>query len=183
MRIGIDIDGTVYPWTTAAHELVMEKFEIEETGEHDHWDHLARLLTVEQHAWLFSYEAAPFIYGRMDLIYPNAQSVVNELCADHDVHFVTHRSPEKTGAITAEWLARNFVGYKGVHVLDNSVKKYEVLGWDIFIDDKPEIAEEFLTDTMVEVFMPDQPWNREYSNRSLIRFTDWASVPAIVAVT
>jgi uncharacterized HAD superfamily protein len=178
--IGIDIDGTLYPWTTAANELAMDKFGIDDPGEHLHWDHLKGLLSSEQFAWLWTYEAAPLLFGRHDLIYPGAQEVVNELCAEHDVHFVTHRNPEKTGAITAEWISRNFVGYKGLHILDNSISKLGVLDFDFFIDDKAEIIEEFCETPLVLPIMPDRPWNLTVTHPVARRFFGWREVLDIV---
>jgi uncharacterized HAD superfamily protein len=183
LTIGIDIDGTVYPWTRAANEAVMGRFpETEDPGEHQAWDYLKSVLgSDERWRWLWSPEAAERVFGRLDLIFEHAADTINALAKEHDVHFVTHRNPEKTGVATAMWIREHFSGYKGIHVLDNSVRKCDVLNWDVFVDDKVETIHEFCVETMVSpLLMPTRPWNDHYKSDFVSRFTDWREVPEIL---
>ena len=176
MKIGIDIDGTIYPWTRAANEAVMQEFGIADPGPHTQWDHLKLLLPDDQFRWIWSYEAANAVFGRLDLIEPHAARVINDLARRHEVHFVTHRNPHKTAVATAAWVSLHFEGYRGLHVLDNSVKKYTVLDFDVFVDDKPETVDEFVALTNTWTLMPQRDWNVHYQDADAV-FTDWQYVP------
>jgi uncharacterized HAD superfamily protein len=181
LTIGIDIDGTLYNWTAAANQAVMAQFGCDDPGEHEHWDHLKAFLGGDERwHWIWSREAAPYVFGADAMEYPGCVSVVNDLCREHDIHFVTHRNPAKTGAITARWLDARFENYKGIHVLDNTVKKHEVLAFDIFIDDKAETIEEFCGTPFVLPVMPVRLWNAHVDDPIVERFNDWSEVPAIV---
>ena len=173
MRIGVDIDGTLYPWTLAVNAAVTERFGVEGLTEHTHWNYLKDMLTPEQWAWVWSKDAAETVFGQ-DSVFDGCIDAVNELTKEHEVHFVTHRNPLYTGAVTARWIAERFSNYAGIHVLSSSVSKTKLGEWDVFIDDKPDTIEEFLNETNSVVFIPDRPWNRDV--QGAIRFTDWSAV-------
>jgi len=181
MLIGIDIDGTLYDWTKAVNQAVVAQFGIPDPGPHTSWDYLKDLLGGDDRwAWIWSNEAAPYVFGAEGMLYDGCQRVVNDLCREHDVHFCTHRNPAKTGAVTARWLNGHFQGYRGLHVLDNGVSKSDVMDWDVFIDDKTETIAEFMENTVVDVLVPTRDWNAGYKHRNLKRFDRWADVPQIL---
>lgn len=181
MLIGLDIDGCIYPWTLAANEAVAERYGLEGLTEHTHWDYLKDRLDDEGWKWLWSPDAASEVFGRMDMIYEGAQEVIQALCDEHEVHFVTHRNPARCGALTAIYLAHYFKGYKGVHILDNSVSKVGVLKFDVFIDDKHETICEFqgAWDGVAPLILaPARPWNVDSTCH---RFESWDEVPGLIA--
>ena len=186
LRIGIDVDGTVYPWTEAVNAAVMERFpETPDPGEHQTWDYLKELLgSDERWRWLWSTEAASAVFGRLDLIYPGAAEAINGLAKHHDIHFVTHRNPNKSAIATAFWLNEWFPSFKGVHILDNSVPKHDCYDFDVFIEDKPETIYGFSSYAPgVTTLMPMRPWNADFAHAQggpKHIFYTWDAVPTIV---
>jgi 5'(3')-deoxyribonucleotidase len=160
MRIGLDVDGCLYPWTKAVNQALLEKFGIKDLIDHPSWDYLHDTINSEQWRWIWSEEAAPYVFLRLDLIYEGAANVVNSLCHNHEVHFVTHRNPRILTAITGAWLSEYFRNYCGVHVLDNSIAKTTIYNWDLFIDDKPQTISEF-NEADIRIEFPTRPWNSE----------------------
>jgi hypothetical protein len=164
VRIGIDIDGVLYPWAQAANEAVMEKFGVPDPGPHRQWDWLKKQLTPDQWAWVWTQEASDAVFGRVGLTYPGVvEAFVAILASGHECHFVTHRSPARTGLATAEFLARHFghARWEGTHVVTAGTPKRTIAEWDVFIDDKPETVCDFLANTEAQVFAPMRPWNME----------------------
>ena len=160
----------------------MSRYGIDDPGEHTHWDHLEEFVTKEQFSWLWKSKAAEMVFGRLDLIYPGAANVVNALCNEHEVHFVTHRNPYAVAGVTGRWLNYHFRNYTGVHVLNNRCKKWELGKWDVFIDDKVETVEGFVEHTRALVLMPDRPWNQETKvYRPDVVFKHWVYLPARIA--
>lgn len=159
IRIGIDIDGCVYPWTRAANEALMARFGIEDPGEHEHWDYLEEIVGPGKFSWLWTSEAADMVFGRLDLIFPGACDVVNALAEEHEVHFVTHRNPYRTAEVTGRWLKFWFRNYAGVHTLTNKSPKHLLGKWDVFIDDKPSTVINFVDKTDSLVLMPERLYN------------------------
>lgn len=177
LRIGIDVDGCLYPWSRAVNEAVASRFDLDGLVDHTHWDYLREQLTDEQWHWVWSDNAVLPVFGRFDLIYPHAREVVNDLCKRHDVHFVTHRNPATTAAVTAQWIGHYFRGYKGIIVCDGSVSKATLAAWDAFIDDKPKTVHE-LRESGVPTLIPKRPWNEEFRGS---RFASWLEVPELIA--
>lgn len=173
MRIGVDIDGTLYPWTLSANKAVEEKFGIEGLTEHTHWDYLYDQLTPEQWKWVWSADAAEAVFGREES-YDGCIEAVNQLCDEYDVHFVTHRNPLLTSEVTARWIAERFHNYAGIHVISNKVSKTSLGTWDVFIDDKPDTIVEFLDKTNTIMLVPSRPWNEHVEGG--LRFTDWSAI-------
>ena len=180
MRIGVDIDGTVYPWTKAVNEALMARFAIGDPGEHQSWDFLQESITKEQWEWIWSTKAAEIVFGRMDLVYPGAVEAVNLLCSEHEVHFVTHRHPWRTAEYTGRWLNYHFRNYCGVHTVHNRCRKVSLGTWDVFIDDKDVTLAEFATQTDALVLAPARPWNEHMKYYRITRFGSWDEVPELI---
>jgi uncharacterized HAD superfamily protein len=177
MLIGCDIDGTVYPWSEAVNLALVEQFGIDDPGPHESWNYLRDRLDKEQWYWIWSREGAEAVFGRTEMMYPGAERTINALAREHEVHFVTHRNPYRLTSVTGAYLAHHFRNYRGVHVLDNSTSKHTLAQWDVFIDDKAEIAEEF-SETEALMLVPARPWNVGVHG---IRFEDWDEVPEAIA--
>lgn len=182
MRIGIDVDGTLYRWTTSVNAAVEERFGVAGLDDpHPRWDYLREVLTPEQWRWVWSRDAAEAVFGRRDMAYPGSRRAVNSICAEHEVHFVTHRNPRVLTGVTGQWLASRYFGYAGVHVLYHSVSKVGLADWDVFVDDKAETIAEF-ENAGVRILIPDRPWNVGCgSGRE--RFDDWRDVPRLIGRT
>lgn len=190
MRIGIDIDGVLYPWADAANAAVVAQFGVPDPGPHQHWEWLKEQVTQEQWHWLWTDEGQAAAFGDLGLTYPGVVEAFLTFLKDprHRCHFVTHRDPRRSGARTAAYLARHFGAHPwaGTHVLQNGTPKWKLMDWDVFIDDKVETALDMLEHTRAQVFVPARPWNEELTwcesrgwngTRRLIRYDD----PAVVA--
>lgn len=184
LRIGIDIDGCLYPWTQAVNEALELKYNLPAIGDHTHWDYLQERITKPQWEWIWSSSAVGAVFGRMDLIFPGAQDAVNQLCRDHEVHFVTHRHPRRTAEVTGRWLNHYFRNYTGVHVVHNRCRKYQLGHWDVFIDDKPQTVLEFCEFTEALVLAPKRPYNGnliyEPANANFRLFSSWRHIPRTI---
>jgi hypothetical protein len=177
MRVGIDIDGVIFPWTEAANRAVSVQFGIDVKGDHLHWDWLQERLTKEQWRWVWSEEGQKRTFDRPTFVYPGVQKSFGRILdSGHECHFVTHRNPTICGPATTRLLARQFEGHSwgGTHILRDT-PKHELLKWHVFIDDKPSTVIDFLTATRTIVFSPVRPWNTElakYKTKRLIRYED-----------
>ena len=187
MRIGIDIDGVLYPWTDVANRAVMDKFGVEDPGPHLHWDYLAEVIGEERFGWLWTRQGQETCFSDFS-IYPGARRAFTAIMKDpaNKVHFVTHRDPRYTARFTAGYLSFHFDAHPwaGLHVLQNGTPKHGLAYWDVFVDDKPETVYSMLTYTNAMVFAPARPWNtelHEYGSRRLIRYEDPAEVADWVA--
>lgn len=185
MRIGIDIDGVLYPWTDYANAAVMRQFGVPDPGEHLHWDHLLEQVGQERFGWLWTLDAAEEVFGWRGTYPGVAKAFGSILDSGHECHFVTHRNPALTGALTANFLEYHF-GHKkwaGLHVLSRT-PKHTVLEWDVFIDDKPDTVLDMLKHTDAKVFAPARPWNTRlvpFAGTRLIRYDDPSQVAEWVA--
>jgi hypothetical protein len=178
MKVGIDIDGVLYPWTDCANEALVAKFGIVNPGPHHGWDWLKQNITKEQWSWLWTDEGTNECFRHGTRAYPDVVEAFNAILADgHEVHFVTHRDPRRTGIQTALFLSYHFGGHPwaGLHVITDKTAKHTLGTWDVFVDDKPETVEEMLLWTGAKVFAPARPWNAELDHVHTPRFVRYGS--------
>lgn len=167
MRIGIDIDGVLFPFDTVARQVLARQFPGHRVPQQPSkaWSSLKGEVAPELWRWLWSPRGQVTVFSQSKRRYPDAAQVVRELLtnSDHEVHFVTHRDPAITGTYTSRFLAKHFDGLRwaGLHMLGQqaTMTKRHLARWDVFVDDKPETVFEFLTHTDTEVFAPRRPWN------------------------
>lgn len=163
MKVGVDIDGVLYPWDDCARDALVERFGIERPGPSLSWTWLKENITGEQWAWLWTAQGQDATFSRLD-VYPGVVPAFNAILkAGHEVHFVTHRDPRRTAVPTAEFLSAHFRRHPwaGVHVIQNGTPKRSLARWDVFVDDKPETVLGMLVNTRAHVFCPYRPWNAE----------------------
>lgn len=180
MRVGVDIDGVLYPWDEAARDALTLKFGIERPGPSLSWDYLKENIDPEQWRWLWTAEGQSLAFGQIDRTYLGVVDAINDVLRPgvHEVHFVTHRDPRYTAVYTAQFLRRHFGlhPWDGVHVLRASFPKRRLATWDVFIDDKPDTVFDFLANTSAQVFSPARPWNEaelaDVDDPALIRYDD-----------
>jgi hypothetical protein len=176
MRIGVDIDGVLFPWDDVAARLASERFGLLYPGPSSHWHHLKDTLPPDAWRWLWTQEGSDAVFSRLWEVYPGIVGVVRELFkAGHEVHFVTHRDPRHTAVWTGAYLTYHFGRYQwaGVHIIRNSVEKHRLLRWDAFVEDKPETVLALLKEERIRVFAPARPWNTELEDELfLTRYDD-----------
>ena len=167
MRIGIDIDGVLFPFDTVARHVLHQWFPRHNVPEQPStsWSALKDEVAPELWRWLWSPRGQATVFSQSKRCYHDAVQVVRELLtnSDHEVHFVTHRDPAITGTYTSRFLAEHFDGLRwaGLHMLGQraTIPKWKLARWEVFVDDKPETVFEFLTHTDTQVFAPRRPWN------------------------
>ena len=182
MRVGIDIDGVLYPFNELANAALVERFGIPDPGPWTYWNYLKDVVTREQWSWLWSAQGQDVVFGHVEAVYPGVVEAFSSILkSGHEVHFVTHRDPRRTALHTAAFLTFWFGSHPwaGVHVIQRGMAKHRLAEWDVFVDDKAETCEEMLFRTRAQVFAPVRPWNAElerfhseHSASRLIHYTD-----------
>ena len=168
MRIGIDIDGVLFPFDKVARHVLAHQFPGRKVPQHPSksWSALKGEVAPELWRWLWSPEGQHRVFRMIDYRYGDAIEVVREVISetDHEVHFVTHRDPAITGTYTSRFLAEHFHGLRwaGLHMLGQraTTPKETLADWDVFIDDKPETVLRFLELERTQVFAPRRTWNQ-----------------------
>lgn len=162
MRIGVDIDGVLFPWDSVARAVLRANPEPS-----SHWYGLRDEVTEAEWTWLWNTdEGRHAVFGQVEHSHPDAVEAVRELLITPrcEVHFVTHRDPATTLHHTAAFLQRYFGGYRwaGVHSIRNGTPKRRLARWDVFVDDKPEIVWDFAKRSpRVKLFAPRRAWNTD----------------------
>lgn len=176
MKIGIDIDGVLFPWDDVAREAVSARFGVEGLTPSTHWDYLKDNLPPTAWRWLWSREGQNEVFSQVGRTFPGAVEAVNCLLkAGHEVHFVTHRDARRTAVYTSTFLTIHFGEHPwaGVHVVDGTVEKHRIQRWDAFVDDKTETVLALLKEERIRVFCPARPWNTELEDELfLTRYED-----------
>lgn len=178
MRIGIDIDGVLFPWDAVARVALGAGQE--PSG---HWYGLRDEVTKSQWSWLWNTdEGRHAVFGQVEHSHPDAIEAVRGLLITPrcEVHFVTHRDPSTTLAFTSRFLNHHFAGYRwhGVHSIRNGTPKRRLARWDVFVDDKPETIWDFAKRSpRVKLFAPRRAWNTDLEgDRRLTYYEDAAAV-------
>ena len=167
MRIGVDIDGVLFPFDKVARHVLANQFPGRKVPQHPSksWSALKGEVAPELWRWLWSPEGQHRVFRMINYRYGDAIEVVREVISetDHEVHFVTHRDPAITGTYTSRFLAEHFHGLRwaGLHMLGQraTTPKWKLARWDVFVDDKPETVHAFTSGTFTQVFAPRRPWN------------------------
>lgn len=175
MRIGVDIDGVLFPWDDVARDALVARFGIPRPGPSTYWHYLKDNVPPTCWRWLWTREGQHEVFSQVGHTYPGVVAVVNDLLKAHEVHFVTHRDPRYTALSTATFLSSHFWRHPwaGVHVIQNSVEKHRLMRWDAFVDDKAETIWKLLAQERPRVFAPARLWNDELAGATdLVRYTD-----------
>lgn len=155
MKIGLDLDQTIYPFVMAYREMVLRKYsdlprplpQLSSYGFFLDWgitnDDFVRDLTVEAKDL---YKYPPF--------YEALTSVPRLAAQGHDIYIVTARV-RAARALTFKWVEEWF-GDSVAGLVIGTDKT--VLKTDIFLDDAPKVIESLRGHTRVVIM--DQPYNR-----------------------
>lgn len=190
MRVGFDIDGVLYPWADAAAEAAMDHFGLPDPRPMSYWSAYRETMGKTAWNWLWTAEGQNRTFEKAHLVHDGAITAVRSIGRmGHEVHFVTHRDPLRTAVHTAKFLRAHFSTFQwaGVHVVRNSVKKADLMEWDVFVDDKVETCLEMVEAGVGHVFAPARPWNEELADlggrmgERFTRYTDFSQVTAYVA--
>lgn len=179
LNICVDIDGTItspYHFIPYLNELYNKNITEEQCNTCD-WEALYAInmdiMLKEFHEkYMHSYgEAAVVEY---------AKDIIEELCAENNVYFVTARSEILTD-VTKTWL--NESGFSGidVHLLgsDYKVEKAKELDCNIFIEDNPYNAAQ-LAKEGIKVLLIDTNYNKGVAHENIIRVSNWMEIKEFI---
>lgn len=160
MKIGCDVDGVLYKWTTSVNQALYQKFGLRGLKEHEYWDYIKVRVTPEQWRWIWN-EGVYDVFGRTWNTYPGVHTNVQRWAREHDVHLITHR-PRAAAPATYEFAWELQAQILQVKVLEPGVPKSTAGMYDVFIDDRDIVAEDILANTAATFFMPNREWNADF---------------------
>lgn len=179
-KIGVDIDGVLYPFDLAARTLLrLRGVDVNVADDAQYWNHTAEIVGREAWEWIWGpgrrqvFEAAP--------PYPGAIKAMRRLENDVRIVYVTHR-PLDVAHITLRWLAYHKLNPHAVIHASGENKSQYAEGCIAFIEDRAENAREIADATDAEVWVPCRTWNTDVGTMTdvtrpnLRTFTDWKEV-------
>jgi hypothetical protein len=156
-RIGLDLDGVVYPWSPSVRKLLQQERGYPDIGESTYWNYVKDQIEPKDWKWLWT-RGVESMFG-IGRAYPGTVKPMQEMGKSHDLVIITHR-PKAAVPVTLAWLAGYRAHPSSVHVLDHTVPKSTVQPQcDVYVDDKPEVCEDLLQNTSANVYMPYRLWN------------------------
>lgn len=173
MKVAFDIDGVLYPWTTASAQAANTRGFHVDTGvdAHLNWNWLHGQIDEDTWQWLWRGPGLQLMFDRPELVYPGANRLLRQLSQLGALAYVTHR-PSAASIYTARWVAERRVPFQSLHVLGAQPKSAVLTAdTDLFIDDKTENVVEVLANhPTVLVGAPRRPWNTELNETRHGRF-------------
>ncbi|MBO3444433.1 hydrolase [Clostridium sp. CCUG 7971] len=179
LNICVDIDGTItspYHFIPYLNELYNKNITEEQCNTCD-WETLYeikmdRMLSEFHEKYMHSYGEASVVEG--------AKEIIEELCSENTVYFVTARSESLT-EITKKWLEDS--GFSGieVHLLgsDYKVEKAKALNCNVFIEDNPYNAIQ-LADEGIKVLLIDTNYNKGVVHENITRVNNWIEIKEFI---
>lgn len=185
LRIALDVEGVL----SNTHKAAVERSDRLKPEHNEQWgypgDLYEEFMHVSQNLWHNHHEQIPPMEDPDTL-----HQATKELAAEHKVDIVTHRRNVDEQVQT--WLADHGVVYDEFRA--PSVEKDE-LDYDVYIDDKPALAERIINDPERVIVLRDRPYNehiddsqerieRAYSlTKPLFMFTDPYTVAHVKNLT
>ncbi len=175
LNICIDIDGTItdpYHFIPYLNELYNKNITNEECNTvfwEDLYNVKMELMLKEFHSrYMHAYEEA--------LLIDEAKSIINKLKEDHNLYFVTARSPHLED-VTKKWLVDNGVLDIDVHLLgsDEKIEKAKELDCNIFIEDNPSNAVNLAGEGM-KVLLIETNYNKDVDHENITRVNNWSEI-------
>lgn len=163
-RVGLDLDGVVYDWVSAANNALLEGQGIADLEPHTSWGHLDQQL-VDRYGkksaelllkWLWS-DGIYLMFSTANVPYAGAGDFMRELAAKYELVVITSR-PRNAAALTYGWLALHKVNAAEVHVLGHNAKKSEIC-CDAYIEDRDVNVQDLIYNTPSHVYCPRRDWN------------------------
>lgn len=162
LRFGLDMDGVLYDWHSAARFLLSQWSgrEITEKELFSTWrsnfDEIAGP-GADDFLWGEGVRQGLFRHGH---VRKGAIAFTQELDKIADIVIVTHR-PRQARQDTLDWLAFHRIPIKEIHLLENMEPKWEV-DLDCLLDDKFDNVQDFYANTDKTGLLWSRAWNEMY---------------------
>lgn len=170
IKIAVDLDGVVWDTIPPLLDLINKKYktsyakkDVTKWGFYKDWG------IKDKHFWKLFEKCAEKVkeFKLIDTLIP---SILFFLHCDNQVDIVTSSVATTEAlyeALRIKGITEEFHYDKLVHL--EKVSNKEELGYDIYIDDKPAMAEKIKEDQFLLLF--DQPWNRDIETEKLYNVT------------
>jgi len=206
MKIGIDLDDVMAICAVPYLRRFAEQYHVELPDEREIGWHLLRdmdpyVAAEERDRFRIKLYDGTF-FSELE-VYSDCPAVLERMvAAGHELYFVTARA-ERRRYITETWLREKglFDYAKAVHLkptgefnpeyprgrydptgsADYKTRLAKELALDAFCEDDVVISQK-LAAAGVEVFLFDQPWNRDVTGRQITRVTGWSDLAARLGV-
>lgn len=167
LKIVLDLDGVCYPWNDAVRRAMAEHRGLPDVQPALYWNHLKDQLPAEEWQWIWRGPGVNIVFGYNDMHYPGAPKAMRVCGAVGDLHFITHR-PRSAAPATAMWVANQRCSFTALHITGSHVAKSTVVpDADVYVDDKPEIIDDYHQNTRGHIFCPKRDWNGEVAEKYL----------------
>jgi hypothetical protein len=174
VRIGLDVDGTVYNWESQFRFMLRQLY-----GLHiplsANWDSIKNACTDQQWSSVWDNAADELFTGGQ--YYDGAREMVADLTGTgHEVVFIT-ATPVKVRAHRGCKLFLDFPGICGVVFVSTGDDDKSLVKCDLYVDDKPEVIAELMRQGHKSLLVP-RPWNDHVTGATSI--ADWSQLKRIV---
>ena len=173
MKIGIDIDDTIYH--TASNILLLlgrffnEYFPLRRLKKYSIEDclHIDKEIVED---------AVDLTVSNPDLeCFNKADKIIKWISGWYNIHFITHRSPKFVDE-TTELLDKLCVSYT-LHMIDDKSKVINNENLLVHIEDRPDTVMNIYNKTDCIILLFDRPWNIDIKqNERIIRVYNWNDV-------
>lgn len=181
LKIGVDIDGVLYPFDLAARSLLhLRGVDVRVADDAEYWNHTAALVGKDAWEWIWGpgrrqvFESAP--------PYPGSIKAMRQLEQLVRIVYVTHR-PLDVAHVTLRWLAYHKLNPHAVIHASGEKKSQYATDCIAFIEDRADNAREIADATDAQVWVPCRTWNsdvgtvpEDVARQNLRTFTDWKEV-------
>lgn len=162
IRFGLDMDGVIYDWHSAARFLWNHKFNLDLPRPEDmwnRWDGHLDYMTKEQDAWLWKegVERGLFRHGH---VRRGAVEFCRDLDTIADIVLITHR-PLQARQDTLDWIAFHKIPTSEIHML-HAMEDKSNINVDLALDDKPDNVLSFWQKG-VQGLLWDRAWNHNWT--------------------
>jgi uncharacterized HAD superfamily protein len=169
LRIGLDVDGTVYNWDESTRRILKRLYGLEITISQT-WEWIYDACTPEQWDNIWNNHTLNMFLGGD--YYPGAQAAVDYLIKQgHEVCFIT-ATPESVRTLRAQCLFEDFPGISGVHFITPETNGKTHILCDVYLDDKVETAE-LTAQAGHRSLLMDRPWNHVPVDERIVRIHHW----------
>ena len=166
MKIALDIDGTLADtmaaWIRHYNERFGESISVEQAKVWSFWKELG--ISREEYVSIFS--EAWSKWKEVSPIESNVGAKVNRLRLLGEVDIVTGRTSDTIDYVK-NWLDYHKISYRKF-VPVNSMREKVKLGYDVFIDDSPDVADEASKNGLPAMLF-DRLWNKHVTENAFIK--------------